>query len=161
MSNFNTKRIIEAVFPQEANNQYTGHPLALWIIVIYVFKSFLAGFIHMFASDGGAQSIASIPLDSYTPEASNAVVTIFGLWGMEQLIIGIIGLVILLRYRSLIPLMWGIYALEYILRGSSRFYTPGLVAEHTPPGVVADTFFIPVSVLLFIFATITSFKQSK
>ncbi len=43
----------------------------------------------MFAPDGGAQSIATIPLDSYTANGADTVILIFSYWGLSQLIIGI------------------------------------------------------------------------
>ena len=138
------------IFPTVADNNYHGHKIAKWLLMFYVFKSFVAGSIHMFAPDGGAQSIASIALDQFTEGGANSVITMFGLWGMEQFIIGLIGLVILWRYQSLIPMMSGVYILEYFMRGISHLYTPGVVTAHTPPGVAADYVLIPLAILMFL-----------
>ena len=51
--------MIETLFPKMSDNQYHGHKLGKWLVIFYTVKSFVAGSIHMFASDGGAQSIAS------------------------------------------------------------------------------------------------------
>ena len=55
-------------------------------------KSFFAGFVHMFASDGGAQSIGWSNIDSLdiNPQGgADSVVTMFGFGnGMEQFVIG-------------------------------------------------------------------------
>ena len=110
-----------------ADNKFKGNRIAYWVLWIYVFKSFFAGFVHMFASDGGAQSIGSVKLDSFTQGGADSVVTMFGLWGMEQFVIGLIVLVILWRYKSLIPLAWAIYAIEYSGRALSHVFTPGIV----------------------------------
>ena len=137
------------ILPKVADNTYHGHKLAKWFLVFYVCKSFISGGIHMFASDGGAQSIASITLDQFTPEGADSIVTMFGLWGMEQFIIGLIGLVILRRYQSLIPMMCVVYALEYIMRGAAFLYTPGLTTLHEPPGAMADYVLVPMAILMF------------
>lgn len=148
--------MMNILLPEVADNKFKGNRIAYWVLWIYVFKSIFAGFVHMFASDGGAQSIGSVKLDSFTQGGADSVVTMFGLWGMEQFVIGLIVLVILLRYKSLIPLAWAIYAIEYSGRALSHIFTPGLVTEHTPPGVMVDTVFVPLAIAMLIFAIYTT-----
>lgn len=143
-----------SLFPKVANNHYQGNKVAKWLLFVYVFKSIFSGSIHMFAADGGAQSIASVTLDRFSEGGAESVVTMFGLWGMEQVIIGLIGVVILWRYNSLIPLLWAAYALEYIGRGAAALYTPGLTTANTPPGASADLVLIPLAITMFILSMI-------
>ena len=144
------------LLPEVADSKFKGNRIAYWVLWIYVFKSFFAGFVHMFALDGGAQSIGSVKLDSFTQGGADSVVTMFGLWGMEQFVIGLIVLVILWRYKSLIPLAWAIYAIEYSGRALSHVFTPGLVTEHTPPGVMVDTVLVPLAIAMLFFAIFTT-----
>lgn len=148
----------KVLFPKIADNNYAGHKLAKWVLYIYVFKSFFAGCVHMFAADGGAQSIGSVALDSFTQGGADSVVTMFGMWGMEQIIIGLIAVLILWRYKSLIPMLWGIYAIEYIGRGVIPLITPGLVTVNTPPGAAADYVLIPLAIAMFLLALFSSKK---
>ena len=76
-------------------------------------------------------------------------VTIFGLWGMEQFVIGLIGAVILWRYKALIPVMALAYAIEYFGRFAAQWYTPGVTAENEPPGAVLDTVLVPLAFVMF------------
>jgi len=152
--------MFKVLLPEKADNVYQGHILGKWLLYIYIFKSFFAGLLHMFAPDGGAQSIGSVTLDAFSSAGSDSVITMFGLWGMEQVIIGIIALVIITRYQSLIPLAWAIYALEYLGRFASRFFTPGLVTLNTPPGAIADTVLVPLAIFMCLFASWTSKKTS-
>ena len=149
------------LFPKHPDNNYKGHKLAMWVLCLYVFRSFLAGFIHMFASDGGAQSIASINLDMFSDGASDTIITMFAMWGMEQFVIALIILVILINYKSLIPAAWLIYAIEFTGRWLIPMFKPGVQSTHTPPGHVIDYIFVPLSILMFIFALYTSQKRSK
>ncbi len=142
--------MIEKLFPKTADNQYHGHRLGKWLLIFYTVKSFVAGSIHMFAADGGAQSIASITLDQFSQGAADSVVTIFGLWGMEQAVIGFISAVILWRYKSLIPFMALVYAIEYSGRFASHWYTPGVTTVHTPPGAVADYILVPLALVMLV-----------
>ena len=62
--------------------------------------------IHLLKDDGGAQSIANIPLDQYSEHAANGIIAVFSLWGLSQLIMGIFYVIIALKYKSMIPLMY-------------------------------------------------------
>lgn len=153
--------MMDVLFPESANNEFKGHKLAIWVLYLYIFKSFFAGLVHMFASDGGAQSIGSVTLDSFTQGGADSVVTMFGLWGMEQFVIGFIALALLMRYKSLIPLIWAIYAVEYTGRALSHIFTPGLVTDHTPPGVMVDNVLVPLAIVMFIFSIYTTKKNEE
>ena len=56
---------------------------------------------HIFAEDGGAESIAGIPLSSYSSEAANNIVSIFAQWGFSQLVLACILLLIVLKLENL------------------------------------------------------------
>lgn len=155
------RNIINIVFPKNVNNEYKGNKIALWVLGLYLLKSFFAGMVHMFASDGGAQIIGSVMLDSFTQGGADSVITVFGLWGMEQFVIGLIILVIVWRYKSLIPFAWLIYTIEYLGRNMIGLFTPGLMTENTPPGAMADTFLVPLAFIMFVIAVYTSMIQHK
>lgn len=139
---------LERLFPKRADNGYAGNWLSPWMLVLYTAKSLVSAAIHMFAADGGAQSIASVALERFTAEGADSVVTMFGLWGLEQLVIGLIAVVVLLRYRSLIPMMSLAYVIEYAGRMASPLYTPGLATAHAPPGAVADKLLLPLALAM-------------
>lgn len=138
------------LFPKTVENNYTGHVLGFILLGFYVLKSFFAGSIHMFAPDGGAQSIASIALDQFTEGGADSVITMFGAWGMEQFIVGLIALVILLKYKSLIPMMAMVYVLEYTGRVALPLFTPGVLSVHTPPGHAADAVLFPLTLIMLL-----------
>ena len=61
------------------------------------------------------------------------------------------------RYKSLIPFMALVYAIEYIGRFASHLYTPGVLSAHTPPGAVADYILVPLALVMLLF----SLRESK
>ena len=75
--------MLERLLPKTIDNRYRGHPLALWVFVPITVITLVRSLIHMFRADGGAQSIATIPLDSYPEAAAVAGVVIFALWGLQ------------------------------------------------------------------------------
>ena len=142
--------MFEKLFPEIADNQYRGIPIAKWLLTLYAVKSIFAASVHMFAIDGGAQSIGSVALDQFSKGGADSVITMFGLWGMEQMVIGLIAIVILWRYKALIPMMSLAYVIEYVGRFATPLFTPGLVTAHTPPGATADYVLLPLTIIMLM-----------
>ena len=103
----------------------------------------------MFAPDGGAQSIATIPLSSFSPEATDVVVHIFAEWGLTQLLFGILYIIVLWRYKSLIPLMYLFILTEYSGRLFLTFYKP-IILEGTAPGGIGNYIMIPLALIMLV-----------
>ncbi len=137
------------IFPKYINNTYTGHPIALYTFYIIIFITIVRSLIHILAPDGGAQSIATIPLDTYSVESANAVIFMFGLWGISQLLLGILFLIITIRYKALIPLMYLFIFTEYTLRLILGFFKP-ITLTGVAPGGIGNYVFIILSILLFM-----------
>ena len=105
--------MIDKMFPKQLNNDYAGHALARWVFVLLTIVTLIRSLIHMFAADGGAQSIATIPLDSYNQGGAATVVLIFSMWGLSQVLLGFLYVVVLWRYQAFIPFMYLLIIIEY------------------------------------------------
>tara|TARA_Y100000389_G_scaffold203520_1_gene252157 strand:+ start:1834 stop:2175 length:342 start_codon:yes stop_codon:yes gene_type:complete len=103
----------------------------------------------MFLEDGGAQSIATIPLDNYSVEASGVVIHIFAEWGLTQLLFGVLYAIVLWRYKSLIPLMYLFILIEYTGRLLLTMYKP-IILEGTAPGSVGNYIMIPLALIMLV-----------
>ncbi len=136
------------IFPKQITNIYTGHPIALYAFYLITGITIFRSLIHIIAPDGGAQSIATIPLDTYSIESANTVVFMFGLWGISQLLLGILFLIIAVRYKALIPLMYLFIFIEYSLRLILGFFKPITLAGIAPGGI-GNYVFIILSIILF------------
>ena len=101
----------------------------------------------MFAPDGGAQSIATIPLSKYSAEPSDVIIHIFAEWGLTQLLFGILYIIVLWRYKSLIPLMYLFILTEYACRIFITLYKP-IALEGTAPGGIGNYILTPVALLM-------------
>jgi hypothetical protein len=142
--------MIDRLLPRQADNDYRGSPIALWVFVAVTMMTLARSLIHMFAADGGAQSIATIPLDSFTPNGAASVILIFALWGLSQLLMGLIYVVVLWRYRALIPLMYLLMIFEYAMRIVLGALKP-IETVGTAPGAVGDYVLVPLAaVMLFL-----------
>ena len=135
------------LFPATITNNYRGAVLAKWVFVLVTLLTLGRSLAHIFLPDGGAQSIATIPLDSFTANGAATAVHLFALWGVSQLIIGLIYLIVLWRYQALIPLMYLLMVLEYALRLALTFAKP-LETHGTAPGAIGNYVLIPLALLM-------------
>lgn len=129
--------MLERLFPARVDNVYRGHRLALWLLWPAIAGTLWRSQHHIFAADGGAQSIATMPLDAYPPGARANIIALFGQWGLSQLLLGLLMLLVALRWRALVPLMWLILVLEYGGRQLVGMAKP-LATLHTAPGAAGN-----------------------
>ena len=137
------------VLPKEINNTYQGRKIALYLFYLFTILTLVRSLIHVFAPDGGAQTIATIPLDSFSNEGASAVILIFSLWGLSQLIMGMFYVIVCLRYKSLIPLMYLFILFEYLMRLILGVLKP-IETTGTAPGAIINFIFPPLVIILFL-----------
>ena len=121
------------ILPERIDNQHRGHKFALWAFYPITLMTVGRSLVHIFGSDGGAQSIATIPLDTFVSGGAQTVVSVFALWGLSQLLIGLLFVLVLFRYRAMIPLMYVLILAEYLGRIGIGLTKP-IVTVGTPPG---------------------------
>jgi len=140
--------MIEKLFPKTVDNQYRGKVIAKWVFVAMTVLTIARSLAHIFLPDGGAQSIATIPLVTYSIGASAVVIGLFAQWGLTQLMFGILYVITLWRYQSLIPLMWLFILFEWIGRLLLGFYKP-FETVGTAPGAIGNLI-IPILALIML-----------
>jgi hypothetical protein len=149
--------LLDKILPKNPQ-QYSGTKFALYAFYILTIFTLIRSCIHMFASDGGAQSIATIPLNQYSIEAGSVIILIFALWGLSQFLMGVVYVVVILRYKGLIPLFYLLIVIEYAARIFFGHWKP-IITTGTPPGEVGSYFLIPVAIILFIFSIYPTRKK--
>jgi len=98
--------------------------------------------VHIFARDGGAQSIATIDT---AVQGGHNIIAIFGQWGASQLVLAGLLWVLLLRYRGFTPLVLCVLSLEPLLRGLSGHLKP-IETIGTAPGAALNWVVAPFMV---------------
>lgn len=140
------------ILPERIDNHFPGHRAVVAVFAAITLVTLGRSFFHILAPDGGAQSVAHIPLDTFSPvQAGQAVIFVFALWGLSQLMMGLVYVVALARYRALIPLLLVLMFLEYFGRFTLGHVRP-LDVTHAPPGKILDHIMIPLSVVLLYFS---------
>ncbi len=150
--------ILERLLPNEVNNDYRGSKVALYTFPVILTVMLGRSLIHFFKDDSGVNSIATIHLFPGDPDPNQVIYMFSSLWGSQQAIMVLLCGIVLWRYRSLIPLMYGLFIIEVLFRfivGMIHPLTPEFF-ERTPPGAVGN---LP---MLVVFATmfVLSLRQS-
>ena len=138
--------MLDRLLPSPVDNRVRGHKLALWLFYPITLVSLVRSCIHIFRSDGGAQSIATIPLDTFPPDAAVTLIGLFAQWGLSQLLMAGLFAVVLFRYRALLSLMYLLLLAENLGRVCIGAMKP-IVTVETPRGGPASLIFIVVAAL--------------
>jgi predicted neutral ceramidase superfamily lipid hydrolase len=134
------------MFPKRVDNSFQGYKIAATIFLLVAFVTIARSCIHILAPDGGANSIAGI---NVSVAGGSNIVSIFALWGLSQLLMGFVYLVVFFRYKNLIPFMYLLILTEYSGRIALGYIKP-LEVSHTPPGVIGDYILVPLAILMLI-----------
>jgi hypothetical protein len=120
---------IKRVFPKELARFEGFRPIRL-ITALYMFVMVGRSCIHLFAADGGAQSIAGIDT---SVEGGDNIIAIFHQWGATQLLLALFLTLLFIRYPGMTPLIVLTLAVEPVMRliaGQMKSVT----ADGAPPG---------------------------
>ena len=149
------------LFPAKANNNYQGSKIALYglypIFAIFIFRSL----VHFLSESSGLVGIATIKelpiINGLDP--NNLVYLFASLWGATQVSLTLILLILFIKYKNLIPLIYLICLLDQCFRLISGSINP-LTEDYyinTPPGVISN---IPGLIYLTLMFCL-SLKQGK
>jgi hypothetical protein len=129
--------MLDKFLPKPIDNKYSGSRIALWFLGLIVFVHTLQSVMVLVNGYSIAQSADGIPLETYPAAAAQTILAILMTASLRRLIISLICAVVLLRYRSAVPLMFVILAVSY-LGGQVIFQFVPIVRVGTPPGVVMN-----------------------
>ena len=136
---------INKVFPENPS-RYEGFRIIRLIALLYMLVMVVRSCIHLFAPDGGAQSIAGIDT---SVEGGNNIIAIFHQWGAIQLILAILLVVLFFRYPGLTPLVLLTLALDPVLRFVAG-QQMSLTTIGTPPGEALNGVAFYLLLVLFL-----------
>jgi hypothetical protein len=133
------------VLPKDPS-YYKGHKSIRIVTAFFLIVVLVRSCIHLFASDGGANSIAGIDI---SVEGGENIIAIFHQWGAIQLILAALLLLLFSRYPGFTPLIVLTLAIDPIMRAISGQIAP-LTSEGTPPGEALNwpAFFLLIALFI-------------
>ena len=129
--------MLKTFLPQRIDNAYSGHRLALWLFALIVSVKILQSLVGILYGHTVVVSADGIPLDTYTPAGAQTVVAVWALSGLYRLITYLLCVLVLVRYRSAIPFMFALLALEFLAAQLILHFIP-LVRTGTAPGLFVN-----------------------
>jgi hypothetical protein len=138
--------VFNQLLPRQIDNTYRGYRLALWLFAVLVLVKVAMSLNCIFNGRTVAISADGIPLDAYPSAAAQTIVALFAIWGLAHLMFCVLCIVALVRYRSMIPLMFTLLLLEHVGRKLILNFVP-LVRAGTPPGSFVNLALLAVMIV--------------
>ena len=132
---------LSQLLPGRIDNTYRGHKLALWFFVLLLLMHLAMSLNCVFNGYFVATSADGIALDTFPAAATKAIISLFATWGVEHCFIWLLGVLVLLRYRSLIPFMFAFLLLEDLARKTTLYLLP-MAGAGAGPGFLVNFLFL-------------------
>lgn len=106
--------MFDTLLPRRLDNAYRGRAAALWIFGVVVAMKGTQSLAIIFNGHATARDADGIPMDAYPPDVAQTVVAVFAQGSLWRLFFCLVCAIVLLRYRSAVPLMFALLALNYV-----------------------------------------------
>jgi hypothetical protein len=116
--------MLDALLPRSLDNDYRGSRLALWLFGLVVALKGTQSLAILFNGRSTAMGADGVPLDTFAPEAAQTVVAIFAQASLWRLFFCLVGALVLIRYRRGVPLMFALFALNYLAAQLAFAFVP-------------------------------------
>jgi hypothetical protein len=118
--------------PPSIDNTYRGYKAALWIFGALLLMRIVMSVNCIFNGYSVATTADGVPVDTFTPAGRQQVVYLFAAWGLAQLAISLIGVLALVRYRSVVPFMFALLLIELLSRKLIGRFIPTVSSATAP-----------------------------
>lgn len=138
--------MLNPLLPRHVDNNYRGYKFALWLFALLVLVKVVMSVNSIFNGYSVASSADGIPLDTFTPAGAETVVSLFALLGLSRLMICLLCILVLVRYRAIIPFMFALLLLEHLSRKLILHFLP-IPRTGTPPGSAINLVLLAVMIV--------------
>jgi len=133
------------LLPSRADNTYGGYKVALWLFGALLFIKTAMCVNCIFNGYEVATKADGVPLATFSHDASQTIVNLFASWGLAHLCLAIIGVVVLVRYRSLVSFMFALLLAEQLSRRVLHGFIP-TVRVGAPPATIVNLILLTLMV---------------
>ena len=123
--------ILGRLLPRQVDNRFEGHRAALWLLGLLIALKLVMSVNSILNTESVAVGADGIPLDSFGPAAARVVLTLFALTSLGQLMLELVALTVLLRYRALVLFITLLLFAEQLAR---RFIVQGFAVARPDSG---------------------------
>ncbi|HCK84600.1 MAG TPA: hypothetical protein DHW63_08820 [Hyphomonadaceae bacterium] len=116
--------MLARIFPSQASNEYRGYKFAIWLLIAIVLLRLAMSYAALIDTRAMLQDADSIPLDKFDAGAASTVLYITKLLGLDHLLLNVVAIVVLIRWRALVPFVYLLLAVEQIARKAINTANP-------------------------------------
>ena len=154
--------MFQMLFPKSADNNYLGYKIVIYIFALFLILMTWRSIIHMSFQEFGLHEIANVKILTGNPDPMPLIYSFFSVWGLIQLILCGLSWVVLIRYRSLTPLI----ILSFVIEWSARVFNAETVINYPEysngitPGVAYAPYMTLFLLLLFLASLVKKSAQN-
>ena len=126
--------MIARLFPGQFDNRYEGWRTALWILGLLLFLRLVMSVNSIFNTESVAAGADKFPLASYGADGARAVLMLFALHSLAELMLVAVGIAALARYRAMVPFVFLLLTAEHVGR---RLIVQGYAIDRSAPTTAA------------------------
>lgn len=139
--------MLTRLFPKSFVNRFEGHGLALWMLGALIALNLLVSINSIVNTQSVVVSADRFPLDDYGIFGAQAVLMLFASSALGRLMLALIALLALIRYRAMVPLVYLLLLVEYagrrmIIAAYDVERVPSVSAETISVGSYLNTIWI-------------------
>ncbi|MDP8912749.1 MAG: hypothetical protein M3N39_04135 [Pseudomonadota bacterium] len=108
--------VLRRLFPQQFDNRFQGHRLALWLLGLFLALKLMMSVNSIFNTASVAAGADGFRLGSYGGDGARAVLMLFAVVAVGQLMLALLGMAALARYRAMVPFVYLLLVLDQIGR---------------------------------------------
>ena len=124
------------LLPPRIDNTFRGHKLALVLFGVLVALKVVMSLNSIINGYSVATSADGIPLSTFSAPAARSYLVLFALFGLSQFMPCLLCLLVLVRYRALVPLMFALFFIEFVGRRLIFQFMPLERAATSVPGII-------------------------
>ena len=112
------------LLPRQADNNYRGSKIAILLLIAAVVMRLAMAYAALFDTHFMLRDGDSIPIDTWPTGAAATVLFVTKVLGLDHLLLTVVALVVLVRWRSLIPFAFLLLLAEQVGRFALRVANP-------------------------------------
>ena len=129
--------MLSDLLPRQLDNTYRGRKSALWLFGVIASARILQSVVVIFNGYSVARGADGIPLDTYARGAAQTVVALFALSALNRLVLALLCVLVLIRYRRAISFMFLVLIVAYLAGDLLLRFVP-IERVGAPPGTTVN-----------------------
>ena len=113
--------MLDRLLPARIDNDFRGHRAALWLLGIHVALKLIMSVNSILNTRTVAAGADGLRLDTLPADGVQVLLMLFALVAIGQLVLTLVALLALVRYRAMVPLVFALLLLDQLCRRALVF----------------------------------------